>query len=321
MIHCTDKQIMNAAGAWGLAVSSIHRDMDISGSPQRSEFRCVVECADGRMFVMEAVHPSAVPQKQAIIHRLDFLAAKGLSGINPYLRATNGRQVVETGGSFWQVSPFVQGLPLNRPGFECDRWRGEAMAAFLIRLRQASITMPEPLLTPPFSILAYIDTLKHQIRDREAKLSETLTPVLHYIENHLAPVHDALPTAFCHGDFHPLNLIWSENHVKTVIDWEFSGVKPEIYDVAALIGCMGMETPEALTGPLVTAFIERLKAAAILSEKSWRALPAFMIAIRFGWLAEWLRNRDAEMIELELVYMNLLTSHADALKAAWGLSA
>jgi homoserine kinase type II len=228
---------------------------------------------------------------------------------------------VATDGCFWQASRFVPGTTLHRPGYVFDKWRGEAMAAFLIHLHKRSRNLPKPLLTPPFSILAYIDTLKHQIRDRETKLFESLTPVLGYIENHLAPVHDTLPTAFCHGDFHPLNLIWAESHIKAVIDWEFSGTKPEGYDAATLIGCIGMETPEALTGPLVTAFVERLKAAAILSEKGWLALPALTIAIRFGWLAEWLRNRDTEMIELELVYMNLLMHHADDLKTIWGIPA
>jgi homoserine kinase type II len=42
-----------------------------------------------------------------------------------------------------------------------------------------------------------------------------------------------------------------------------------------------------------------------------------IIAIRFGWLSEWLRNRDEEMIELETVYMNLLMDHADDLAAQW----
>jgi len=42
-----------------------------------------------------------------------------------------------------------------------------------------------------------------------------------------------------------------------------------------------------------------------------------IIAIRFGWLSEWLRNQDTEMIELETVYMNLLMENADTLIDLW----
>ena len=32
-------------------------------------------------------------------------------------------------------------------------------------------------------------------------------------------------------------------------------------------------------------------------------LPELTLAVRFGWLSEWLRKRDAVMVELELDYM------------------
>nr|MDA8405114.1 dephospho-CoA kinase [Desulfobacteraceae bacterium] len=243
-----DKQIINAARAWNLTVSSIRRDIEISGSPQRCEFRCVVECADHDQYVMENIHGRMVDNKQTITGRLDFLTGQGLCGANPYIRAAGGKHIIQNDGCFWQMSPYIPGVRLDRPGYAFDGWRGKAMADFLISLRQTSRNMPEPLLTPPFSILEYIDTLTGRIQAREPRLFEIVTPVVRYVENYLAPVHDALPTAFCHGDFHPLNMIWSDNGIQAVIDWEFCGIKPEIYDAATLIGCMGMETTDALTG-------------------------------------------------------------------------
>ncbi len=38
-------------------------------------------------------------------------------------------------------------------------------------------------------------------------------------------------------------------------------------------------------------------------------LAEFIIAVRFAWLAQWLRNGDHEMIELELVYMKILVDN------------
>jgi homoserine kinase type II len=191
------------------------------------------------------------------------------------------------------------------------------MADFLVNLRIASKNLPSGLSTLPFSILGYIDALIGQIKIREPGLAEKLAPITAFLQQRLARVHGLQPVAFCHGDYHPLNMIWSKTAIPGVIDWEFSGTKPENYDAATLIGCMGMETPDALTGPLVTEFVRTLQDAQVLSGTSWRVLVEMIIAIRFGWLSEWLRNRDAEMIELEMVYMHLLKDHADDLNALW----
>jgi homoserine kinase type II len=125
-----------------------------------------------------------------------------------------------------------------------------------------------------------------------------------------------LPVLFCHGDFHPLNIIWSEDSIKAVIDWEFMGIKPRIYDAANLVGCIGIEDPEGLTGEFACDFITALKEAELVSGISREFFPEFVIAVRFAWLSEWLRHKDREMIELETVYMNLLADNSDMLKNA-----
>jgi homoserine kinase type II len=43
----------------------------------------------------------------------------------------------------------------------------------------------------------------------------------------------------------------------------------------------------------------------------------FVIAARFAWLAEWLRKRDGEMVNLELVYLKLLMDHAEMIRKTW----
>jgi len=308
---------LRAAGAWGLAAVGVRGDLAISGSPERSEFRCVVECADKSLIVLESIRAQDRAKKQAIIERLDVLARNSLSRINPYLHASDGRQIVECDGRLWQASPYVPGVPLNRTDYVFDQWRGRVMAEFLVGLRHAARGLPEHLVTKPFSILDYIGVLVGQIRSRDPGVFEKVVPVLTFLQERLAPVHGLLPVAFCHGDYHPLNMIWSEDDLQAVIDWEFCGAKPEIYDAALLIGCIGIEDPDALAGDLVKEFIRGLKAAGMLAEQSWRVLVEMLIAIRFAWLSEWLRTKDAEMIELETVYMHLLINHADDLKAVW----
>ena len=245
---------LRAAGAWGLAAVGVRGDLAISGSPERSEFRCVVEGTDRSLVVLEVIRSQDRGKKQTIIDRLGFLARQGLSRVHPYLHTPEGGQIIQFEGHLWQASPYVPGLPLGRPTYVFDGWRGRVMAEFLVELKQTSHTLPDALAAKPFSILSYIDVLAGQIRVREPGVFEKLMPILSFLHSRLVPVHGLLPVAFCHGDYHPLNMIWSETGIKAVIDWEFCGTKPENYDAALLIGCIGIENPEALSGPLVSGY-------------------------------------------------------------------
>lgn len=308
---------IRAAGAWGLFPACIRDDLAISGSPERSAFRCVVQGPGERLAVLENIREKDLGRKEDITRRLDFLSSRGLPGIHPCIPSLDGGHVVLKDGRYWQASPYIPGTALERPGYAFDEWRGEAMGEFLVKLGESSRNLPEGLATRPFSILDYVRTLLEQIRIREPGLFHRLAPVAAFLSDRLVPVHGLLPLAFCHGDFHPLNVIWAEDALAGVIDWEFSGTKPENYDAALLIGCLGMEDPDALAGPFVAGFIRTLKAGRALSRPGWEALSGMVVAIRFAWLAEWLRTRDGEMIELEAVYLSLLKDRAGDLAAVW----
>jgi len=128
---------------------------------------------------------------------------------------------------------------------------------------------------------------------------------------------DQIPLGFSHGDFHPINIIWSKDDINGVIDWEFMGWKPEIYDLANLLGCLGMEDPPALVGDLVSSLLHDLEAGKFFCPVGWQSLLDFVIALRFAWLSEWLRKKDPEMIDLELVYLNLLVENHGDITASW----
>jgi homoserine kinase type II len=106
--------------------------------------------------------------------------------------------------------------------------------------------------------------------------------------------------------------------MKSVIDWEFLGYKPEVYDLANLIGCVGFEDPVGLNEGFVMELISQTRRAATVSEPCWQVLPEWVVAIRFAWLSDWLRRRDREMIDLEVAYINLLVDNHQALKNFWG---
>ncbi len=312
-----DKALIDAAAAWGLRVRKIRREIEIAGSPERCELRFVIECDDDRLYVLESIFDEDVDRKLKIIYFLEFLSRKGASRINPYMAAQGSEYIVPRGERFWQISPFIRGVPLDRPAYVLDRWRGKVLADFLVELREKSRGAPYFSGRRVFSITDFIHRLLGEIKENEPGLRAEIQPAVDFLENGFMDVHDQLPTAFCHGDYHPLNIIWAEKAIEAVIDWEFLGYKPDIYDAANMIGCIGVENPEGLSGDLVKDFIGELKKSGIISPLSWEHLHDFVVAMRFAWLSEWLRNRDKEMIELEKVYMKLLLDNRETLKRAW----
>ncbi len=114
-----------------------------------------------------------------------------------------------------------------------------------------------------------------------------------------------------------MNVIWDHHRIKAVIDWEFLGFKPDIYDLANLVGCAGIENPEGFGMPMVITFLREIRAAKIISSQGWQYFPEYILALRFAWLSEWLRKKDQEMLEMEAAFMDILIKNIKDLRYIW----
>ncbi|MFA5321672.1 MAG: phosphotransferase [Smithella sp.] len=312
------EEILNAVAAlWQVRLKKLHSDILIQGSPERSLFRVVLEDINGNFFVLEKIPEKNLEHKRQIAARLDFLAKENLAHIQTYLASPNGEHIIKYKNDLWQMLPFVPGVELDREKYMHEKWRGPALAAFLIELRHKSRTMSLQNSGGVFSLSAYIYKLIREINLYNHDIKDVIENVAGFLEKDFMPVYAKLPIAFCHGDYHPLNIIWSDTDIRCVIDWEFSGYKSELYDMANLVGCVGSEDPQSLTGELIKSFIAGMKNAGFISEISWKYLVEFIVALRFAWLAEWLRRKDAEMVSLELDYMRLLIDNKNFLNRTW----
>jgi homoserine kinase type II len=304
---------------WALDLKRICPEIDIAGSPERCDFRMVIEDKKKRLYIIENISPEVVDHKIRIIKTLEYLSANGLENIQPYISPSEDSCVIHHQDSSWQLVPYIEGVRLQRPEYVFDRWRGRVFSDFLIQLKKASQNIPNFDKDNPFSIKKYVTEMMEKLKRHEPEIEKKVRPIFHFLEASFMGIHDRLPVSFTHGDYHPLNVIWSEDGIKKVIDWEFTGYKPESYDAANLIGCIGIENPQALIGDLVKDFVKSLQDGEVFSDQSWEYLLEFVLAIRFGWLAEWLRKSDTEMIDLEVVYMNLLVDNASILKKTWNI--
>ncbi|XXJ21223.1 phosphotransferase enzyme family protein [Desulfovibrio caledoniensis] len=300
---------------WGLATGRRRTDIVLPGSPERCLSRRAVEDTQGRVWMLETLRPGQFGRRERIGRALDRLSRAGLPA-PAYLAGPDGRFVVEHEDGYHQLSPYIPGDPLPQPEYIEDGARGESLGTFLCRLREASGSVREFDDEPPFVLEAYVNELMAAMAGRRPDLHRALTPVLPA----LVPLFEAwhgLPSALCHGDFHPLNVIWHGRSAVAVIDWEFMGIRPCLFDAANCLGCAGIEDPPALVRGLAPALLRTLRQGMCLDKTSLALLPELVLGLRFAWMSEWLRRKDEEMAGIEVSYMRLLANSLDTLLPAW----
>jgi homoserine kinase type II len=319
---------VEALNAFGLGCARLRPDLPLAASPERCALRAAVEDHCGALWVLERLFPGQLARREAVARVQRALVGAGLAGVPAWLPACAGGHVAAAGGRHWQVAPFVAGAPLPRPAYVEDAARGTALARFLGALRAAAQAAPgacsggDPALeqaAPAADLPAFARELRATVGRTRPALGAALDPILAA----LAPLFAAwadLPQALAHGDLHPLNVIWRGQEVAAVVDWEFTGQGPDLYDAANLLGCVGSEDPSALGRGLCAALLAGLREHGVLRADNAPWLHPLLVAVRLAWLSEWLRKDDREMLDMELAYLRLLARNREGLERAWGLA-
>ena len=302
---------------WGIEFKRVRQGFDIQGSPERSLSRAVIETDDGRFFLLEKFARQKFAVRQRISRTIDHLNCHGLSQALAGQKTKQGEFLPFFQEDCFQITSFVDSTGVERPGWIASPEIGKNLALFLIQMADASKDLLAHISFSPFSIKRYIIKLFSDMQVHETRMYDRYAPFLEFLEQNFMDAHDHLPLAFCHGDFHPLNVLWDQNSIQAVIDWEFTGLKPECYDAANLVGCAGIENPEGLGMPMVTTFLSQIRRAGIISPLGWQYFPEYILALRFAWLSEWLRKKDREMLKLEAAYMAVLIKHMEELRRIW----
>lgn len=300
-MHPCPELLRDVLTRWGLTFTGVHPEIPIQGSPERCLHRVVVD-AGGSRHLLEELDSCCLARKRTIAGRLAHLGARGLPVAAP-IQGLDGSFAQRVGGRDWQLTPFLEGV-LPEPGSSWrEAWRGEALALFLRDLRLAARDLA--VSEEAFDLRAYVARIAKDSKNLHPAVFARLAPVFSVVERRLEACAD-LPAAFCHGDPHPLNMIWGPDRILAAIDWEFCGPKCVLHDMALIVGCVGSEDEDALSGPLVTAFLGTLRSCGLLDDRLAAHLPVWTLALRTAWLAEWLRRDDADMIEFEVFYMTTL---------------
>jgi len=303
---------MNAPLApWNLAFGRERPDLPIPGSPERCIARRVVQDADGGLWVLERLAPGQAARREALGRLLDGLVAAGFGRACAYRPCGAGGYVHrDEAGGMWQLAAFVPGEALDAPGYTERGLPGEELADVLLELRAAAGRAAEagslPAAVGEFALAPYVERILADLRSH----SPAIFPRASDAARRLKPFLDmepSLPRVLCHGDLHPLNALWRGGRIRAVIDWEFAGFKHALYDMANTLGCLGIENPATFQRGAGAAMLRRLQDGGLLPPHLAPLLRPALAASRFGWLAEWIRKNDAEMAEMELAYLELLT--------------
>ena len=303
---------------WDITLKEVCENIDISGSPERTEFRIVIKDANDQFFILEEISDKMVFRKGIIADTIRELFQNGLRQAQPYEKGMDLKEIQEYKQKYWQVIRFFESDPLQRPQYIFEEFRAKPITDFIIDLKEASEKCKFEDRSI-FSLKDYIFELVGQINKYRPELEKKILPLLNFVDTNFFKDHDKLPASLCHGDYHCINILWRNNTVNKVIDWEFVGYKPQMYDLANMVGCLGVEDPEALKGPLVLKIMDILKKRKIFADLSWETFLSLMISLRFAWISEWLRKKDEEMLELELEYMYLLKDNYDFINELWDI--
>ena len=298
---------------WGLQFAGVDDSALIEGSPERTAARVVVRDVNGQRWILEQIDPANQARKREISETLHSLVSAGLAPLHPWRTNESGSLYAINNGHSWMLRSYVDGVPLDRDRWLDDSWRMDAMADFLIRMRACSNGNE----CKTFSIAGYAATRMQAWRAQHPVQAAGLDASFSSLQRRFFPIHDQLPVAFCHGDFHPLNVIWGAKEMRSVIDWEFCGLKPELYDAALLLGCRGFDNPDALLGGPTVQLVKMLRSAGFGSPASWEWILELTATIRYGWMSEWIRRGEEEAMEMERVYIDILVDQKDYILQRW----
>ncbi len=303
----------NVLRQWGLEDAELLEEPVDEGSPARVTFRQALRTSNGETYILECLSPEKLTSRLKQAQILLMLQIHHFKEVLSWLPTLDGNLGFQYANAFWQLRKWVSGVPLPRETYASDGWRGRASADLLVELKEKSSGIPA---IERFDLGQYIRQLTRHIRFHNHALFSDLQPILEALEPFFR-VEASLPVRFCHGDFHPLNIIWGNQQINALIDWEFCGFKIEAYDLANMMGCIGMDAPEYLTNGMALELVQTLRGKDFLSKESWRWLPETIAAQRFAWMREWCCANDREMMVQELDFIWLLLDNADLLREKW----
>lgn len=217
---------------------------------------------------------------------LDALHEHGFP-VRPWLRSVEGHGTTRIGDDQWQVARFAE----SRPFVPGDADDVASAAACLDRLHQLTDLLPadsprapiqdaEPWLCATEADMVSLADTVHEVAPADAQgYVATYREVWTRARAEL-PAADylALPRRITHGEYVSSNVLYGDDGVLAVIDWDAVQLRPRVSDVArgALFFARRARGGIEVFEDLVPAFLRRATESAPLSDAESAALIPFL---------------------------------------------
>lgn len=146
---------------------------------------------------------------------------------------------------------------------------------------------------------------------------EALHNVISFVQSNLLAYLPYMESRLCHGDLHPHNILIQDNNTIAIIDWEYCFYGPKLYDLAFLVGCIGLHGKEYLSEELIEPLFRIASFRLGIDQLSRETFCSLVLATRLLWLDTWITNNDREMIASEIEYLSWLLKNQESLSKKW----
>jgi Ser/Thr protein kinase RdoA (MazF antagonist) len=167
---------------------------------------------------------------------LTFLAPQ-LSEIVPPLRAADDTTFLSADGHVVWLQRFVDAPPAKRS----DRHVREQVPTLLARIHRACREWPRARPRPDRPSLREQDWVVNETWDWNVLERTPLIEHAYDVTAEWVANPPPLTESAMHGDFHPENLLASDERIEAVLDWEFSRLDWPAFDLAAAVTVVSLQ--------------------------------------------------------------------------------
>ncbi|MEK4261242.1 phosphotransferase [Paenibacillus sp. FSL E2-0274] len=202
---------------------------------------------DKAQYAVKALNPQIMQRDTAMSNYIfsemvaNLAYQKGIHAVPAIV--SNGSSMHEVEGQFYLLFPWVQGkaLPLGEIDLDCCKKIGAILAQLhIIDFSQGTDDHHFETLIASNAAVANWKELALKGEQQRAEWSSLLADHLHKIENWEALIYSSASLltnhyVISHRDLDPKNVLWDEQKVPIIIDWEAAGpIHPtvELIDVA-----------------------------------------------------------------------------------------
>jgi len=270
-------------------------------NPYSDEEKCIINDS----YFLKSMPKEKLEQKEKEREVLNKLNQNNIP-----VQVCEGNKTVVDGDKIYQLFKFVKG---NSGTINYEKNSAIFLAQELSKLSKL------PRDAKKESVQDVLEELKDELEEKiPEEYRNDLSITYNYLNKNLFPYLKYFDYKISHGDLHPGNILWKDDKVASIIDWQLFGLREELYDLAFLLGCIGIEEPDNFDSKWVNELIENFVEHAKPSKLAFSLLPELMIATRLNWLHKWvIIQDDKEIIEMEITLINIIITAANDIREKW----